>query len=382
MIIQALKNKFLYSFSGKLWLSVGGILVVGNIALWIFVASHYPGFREHAWVIFQYLFAFWAIFTLALCTAILLFVKKPLNELLKGINMVAAGDLDYRIPVESHDEMGDLAASFNAMTYQLARAKRDLERWAATLEKKVEEKTEAIQRARDQLVQSEKLASLGRMAAGVAHELNSPLTGVVTFAHLLRDRFAEGSPEREDLEVIIEQANRCSQIIQGLLGFARASSEEKTLTDLNEVVRSSLNIVRNKADFLNIEKRLDLDPDLPRVLANAPQIQQVFLNLIVNAADAMEGRGTLTLSSRVIEHDGRPFVEMAFRDTGSGIAADDMEKLFEPFFTTKPVGKGTGLGLAVSHGIIRDHGGHIRVSSKVGEGSTFFIRFPIEGGPE
>lgn len=382
MIIRLLKNKFLYSFSGKLWLSVGSILVLGNAALILILTRFYPDMFEHSRLFVFYLLGFWIIFTLSLCTFLILFVKKPLNDLLKGINTVAAGDLDYEIPVDSHDEMGDMAASFNAMTHQLSRAKKELMQWGETLEKKVEEKTEAIQRAQDQLVHSEKLASLGRMAAGVAHELNSPLTGVVTFAHLMRDRFPEGSQDREDLDVIIEQTNRCTQIIRGLLGFARASSEEKNLTDLNDVVQSSLNIVRNKADFLNVEERLELDPGLPPVMTNAAQIQQVFLNMIVNAGDAMEGKGTLTVTTRRIESDGEVFAEVEFRDSGSGITPKDMEKLFEPFFTTKPVGMGTGLGLAVSHGIVKDHGGHIRVSSKPGEGTSFFITFPVEGGTE
>lgn len=382
MIIRILKNKFLYSFSGKLWLSVGSILVVGNVGLVLILTRLYPGLFEQSKVFVYYLLGFWIIFTLSLCTSLLLFVKKPLNDLLKGINTVAAGDLDYEIPVDSHDEMGDMAASFNAMTHQLSRAKKELMEWGETLEKKVEEKTEAIQRAQDQLVHSEKLASLGRMAAGVAHELNSPLTGVVTFAHLMRERFPEGSQDREDLDVIIEQTNRCTQIIRGLLGFARASSEEKNRADLNEVVQSSLNLVRNKADFLNVEKKLELDSDLPLVMTNVAQIQQVFLNMIVNAGDAMDGKGTLTVATRRVEADGRVFAEVEFRDSGPGISPDNMEKLFEPFFTTKPVGKGTGLGLAVSHGIVKDHGGHIRVWSKPGEGTSFFISFPVEGGAD
>ncbi len=373
-----IKDKFIHSFSGKLILSVGSMLIIGNFFLIKFLL--HEGRGEHLVAIIIYLMVFEFFFCLGLCIALLLWVKRPLVELLKAINTVAKGNFDYEIPVESQDELGDLAASFNFMTRQLSTAKESLMEWAQTLEEKVEEKTEEIHRAQDSLIHSEKLASLGRMAAGVAHELNSPLTGVVTFGHLMRDRFPEGSQDREDIEVIIEQANRCANIIRGLLGFARASSEEKELANLNDVIQSSLKIVRNKADFLNIRVELELAESLPRVPINAPQIQQVFLNMIVNAADAMEGRGVLTIRSWDGEEDGRPCVLVEFRDTGPGISPGDMEKLFEPFFTTKPVGRGTGLGLAVSHGLIKDHGGHIRVSSKPGEGASFVVSLPLEGG--
>jgi two-component system NtrC family sensor kinase len=241
---------------------------------------------------------------------------------------------------------------------------------------KVQEKTEAIQRAQVQLVHSEKLASLGRMAAGVAHELNSPLTGIVTFGHLLLRKFPPGTQEREDIEVIIEQANRCSNIIKGLLGFSRASAADKASTNVKDVIDRSLNIVRNKADFFDIKLVTDLDHLLYPVKADPSQLQQVFLNMIVNAADAVEGKGRITITARNVSENGNDYVEVEFNDTGPGISEENLEKIFEPFFTTKPVGKGTGLGLAVSHGIIQDHGGKIIVKTKPGEGTSFIIRLP------
>ena len=230
------------------------------------------------------------------------------------------------------------------------------------------------------MVHSEKLASLGRMAAGVAHEINSPLTGIVTFGHLLQKKFSEGSEERQDIDVIIEQANRCSNIIKGLLGFARATSVEKGLVNLNDVINSSLNMVSHKADFFNIKIVLNLDETMHHIMANASQIQQVFLNMLINAADAMEGKGIFTITTQKVIDNGKPFAEVIFTDTGQGISEESLPKLFEPFFTTKPVGKGTGLGLAVSHGIIQDHGGKILVRSKLGEGASFFVRLPIYEG--
>jgi two-component system NtrC family sensor kinase len=262
------------------------------------------------------------------------------------------------------------------MTADLKKAKNELVEWGNTLEKKVQEKTEAIHRAQAQLIHSEKLASLGRMAAGVAHEINSPLTGIVTFGHLLLKKFPAGTEEHEDIEVIIEQANRCSTIIKGLLGFARASAAEKTATNINDVINHSLNIVRNKADFFNIKLVTNFDENLDRVTADSSQLQQVFLNLIMNAADAIEGKGTITITTKNTGDNGRDFVEIEFRDTGPGIDDENLAKIFEPFFTTKPVGKGTGLGLAVSHGIIQEHGGTIFAKTKVGEGTSFFIKLP------
>ncbi len=333
--------------------------------------------KEQKIAVTTYVLGFIFLLSVVLCTILWNLVSTPLSILTHGMERVAAGELDYTVKIDTKDEMGDLAAAFNAMTYDLSRAKKELIEWGNTLEKKVVEKTEEIRKAQAQLVHSEKLASLGRMAAGVAHEINSPLTGIVTFGHLLLKKFPEGSEDRQDIEVIIEQANRCSNIIKGLLGFARATSVEKSLVNINDVLHSSLNMVKHKADFFNIKIVLNLDESLPAIKANASQIQQVFLNMIINAADAMEGRGAFTVSTGKVIDNGKSFAEIRFSDTGHGISEENLPKLFEPFFTTKPVGKGTGLGLAVSHGIIQDHGGRIFVRSKLGEGTSFFVRLPF-----
>ena len=323
-----------------------------------------------------YVLVFLMVISVVLCTILWHVVSTPVSLLAQGMERVAGGDLDYRVSINTKDEMGDLSRAFNAMTADLKKAKKELVDWGNTLEKKVEEKTEAIHRAQAQLIHSEKLASLGRMAAGVAHEINSPLTGIVTFGHLLQKKFPAGTQERDDIDVIIDQANRCSNIIKGLLGFARASAAEKASANINDVLNSSLNIVRNKADFFNIKLVTDFDESLYKVKADPSQLQQVFLNMIMNAADAIEGKGTITIVTRNIADEGRAFIEIEFRDTGPGISDQTLAKIFEPFFTTKPVGKGTGLGLAVSHGIIQEHGGSVSVKTKVGEGTSFFIRLP------
>ena len=332
--------------------------------------------KQQGIAITVYVLAFSVVISGVLCIIIWNFVSTPVSILAQGMRRVAAGDLDFKIAINRKDEIGELANTFNTMSDELRRAKNESMEWSNTLEKKVEEKTEAIHRAQQQLIHSEKLASLGRMAAGVAHEINSPLTGIVTFGHLLLKKFPEGTEDREDIEVIIDQANRCSNIIKGLLGFARATTADKAPTNINDVLNSTLNIVKNKADFFNIKLSTSLDPSLAMVKADAPQLQQVFLNMIVNAADACEGKGSITITTSNVNDSGQDYAQVEFKDTGHGIKDEALEKIFEPFFTTKPVGKGTGLGLAVSHGIIQDHGGKITISTKIGEGTSFFIWLP------
>jgi len=332
--------------------------------------------REHKIAMTIFVSGFIFAISVVLCKILWNTVSVPISILAKGMEEVSAGNLNYTVKIDTKDELGELAASFNAMTGDIRKAKNELVEWGSTLEKKVQEKTEAIRKAQAQLVHSEKLASLGRMAAGVAHEINSPLTGIVTFAHLLQKKFDAGTQEREDIDVIIDQANRCSNIIKGLLGFARASAADKTAVNINDILNSSLNIVRNKADFFNVKMVINYEEKLHYVKADTSQLQQVFLNMIMNAADAMDGKGTITITTKNTTENGRDFIEIEFRDTGSGITDKNLEKIFEPFFTTKPVGKGTGLGLAVSHGIIQEHGGNIFVKTKPGKGTSFFIKLP------
>ena len=321
---------------------------------------------------------FTIFFCVTLCIVLWKIIIKPIYILADGMQRVSRGDLDHRIEINTKDEMGMLARAFNSMTRELKSSREKLENWAKELEKEVAKKTEEIRKGQEQLIHTEKLASLGRMAAGVAHELNSPLTGIVTFAHLMLKRLPpENKMDREDLEVIIEQAERCSKIIKGLLGFSRALPAEKTEININSVISHTLDMVRNQAKFHNIKLHTKLTPNLPNIIGDASQLEQVFMNLLINAADAMNDRGNITIATRVVNVDGTDYVEVEFTDTGPGIPEEYMDRLFEPFFTTKPPGKGTGLGLSVSHGIVKKHGGHIRVHSTPGKGTSFFIRLPI-----
>ncbi len=327
---------------------------------------------------FYYGGPFVIIITVILFLILYNFVMKPLSYLVEGMKRLSAGDMDYRINIDSHDEIGHLARSFNAMSDELKEYKEKMENWTKSLEEEVEKKTAEIYKAQEHLINTEKLASLGRMAAGVAHEINSPLTGIVTFAHLMIKRTpAENKQDIEDLKTIIDQAERCSKIISGLLGFSRKSASEKSMVDLNTLISNTLAMVRHQSRFLNILFDLQLDTTIPKVNVDPNQIQQVFLNLLINAADAMEKKGKVTLATRLVENNAAKFVEFEIADTGSGIPEDILGKIFEPFFTTKPAGKGTGLGLAVSYGIIKKHEGTIFAKSTPGSGASFYIHLPV-----
>ena len=232
-----------------------------------------------------------------------------------------------------------------------------------------------LEAAQAQLVHSEKIASLGRMSAGVAHEINNPLAGILIYAELLQRSLREDAPERQQVDEIITQTLRCKQIVSRLLEFSRQSLGQKTLFPVNEVISRCVELVSHQALFHNIDVIQDLDVNLPQVLGNASEIQQVFTNLLLNAADAMQGRGKITIASSPAPQGGG--VVVTFTDTGPGIPPDIRNKIFDPFFTTKPPGKGTGLGLSIVYGVMQRHGGTIEVDSTPGGGTTFTLRFPL-----
>jgi len=330
-----------------------------------------------------------AAFVVLASALIALFVHRlvyvPLRDLEGGARRLAAGNLEEAIPVRAEDEFGRLARSFNAMTAALARSRAELQDWARTLEQKVAERTRALRVAEAETVRGEKLASVGLLAAGIAHELNNPLTGVLTFSCLMRKKAPEGSQEAADLDLVIRETKRCAAIIRRLLDFARDKAPEKKFADLNALIEETVRIVELPAHLDDIEIALELDRALPRVWADADLLKQVVMNMVVNAQHAIEGRGRITIRTRVAgprrAKPGAPevpMVEIAIVDTGCGIPENDLRRIFDPFFTTKGVGKGTGLGLSVSHGIVEAHGGAIEVESATGAGSTFHVFLPIE----
>jgi two-component system NtrC family sensor kinase len=313
-------------------------------------------------------------------------VYLPMRDLEAGSKRLSEGNLEQPIPVRSGDEFGRLAESFNAMTAALRNSRQELREWGHTLEQKVAARTEALRIAQNEAARGEKLASVGLLAAGIAHELNNPLTGVLTFASLLRKKAPDGTPDAEDLDVVIRETKRCAVIIRRLLDFARDKAPEKNYADLNKLITDTVRIVEKPANLSHIEITLDLDPALPAVWVDADLIRQVVMNILVNAQQAIGGKGNITVRSRRAPQARSPapgaspvpMVEIAIVDTGCGIAEADLKRIFDPFFTTKGVGKGTGLGLSVSHGIIEAHGGSIEVASKVGEGSTFSVYLPLD----
>jgi two-component system, NtrC family, sensor kinase len=302
-------------------------------------------------------------------------VYVPLRDLQAGAKRLASGNLGEPIPVRNGDEFGQLATSFNAMTAALRNSQQELREWGRTLEQKVAERTRALHLAQAEAVRGEKLASVGLLAAGIAHELNNPLTGVLTFSSLLRKQMPDGSQEAEDLDLVIRETKRCAAIIRRLLDFAREKTPEKKFADLNRLIEETARIVERPAHLRDIQLSMDLDPALPPVWVDADLIRQVIMNILVNAQHAIEEKGSITVRSRLASGNR---AEISVIDTGCGIAEKDLQRIFDPFFTTKGVGKGTGLGLSVSHGIVEAHGGTIEAASRPGEGSTFRVYLPIE----
>ncbi|UCC39578.1 MAG: cache domain-containing protein [Candidatus Aminicenantes bacterium] len=319
----------------------------------------------------------------SLCVVLLLVILNfsttriinPLQRMVVATQNIAKGDLSHEVNVNSKDEIGLLAGSFNKMTANLKVANDKLIEWGKTLEKKVEERTRELTKMHAQLIQSEKLASLGKLSASIAHEINNPLGGILIYSHLLLEDTDKNSPHYENLQKIVKETTRCKDIVKRLLEFARPKESEKLLVDINEIVEKSLSIMESQALFQNLRVKKIFASQLPKMVADSAQLQQVFMNIILNAAEAMNGNGVLTLSTSLSEEGTH--IEVKFADTGPGIEEEDKKRLFEPFFSTKEVGKGTGLGLAISYSIIQKHQGTIKVKSEVGKGSTFTVKLPV-----
>ena len=313
------------------------------------------------------------------------FVHRPVKELTSGTRRVAAGDLSWRIRFDSNDEMGELSRSFNEMAERLQAAQESLRRWAETLEMRVEEKTAALQKTHEQMIQVERMASMGKLAAVVAHEINNPLAGILTSARLLEKKLARVSkPEveefREPLQLIAEEAGRCGEIVKNLLQFARPQREVRRPERVDQIVRDSIRLVQHKIDLMNIRLQTELPQDLPRIICDAQAVKQVLVAVLINAAEAVGWQGGQILVSARFQPETH-MVEIAVRDTGCGMDEETLQHIFEPFFTTKEESHGVGLGLAVVSGIVHAHGGAVKAESQVGVGTTMKISFPGEPAP-
>jgi two-component system, NtrC family, sensor kinase len=311
-------------------------------------------------------------------------VAKPVQALKRGTERLAAGDLGYQIDVQSEDEIGDLATSFNDMSCELQIARNQNLVFTHTLEERVEEKTSELKRAHEHALHTEKMASIGKMAAVLAHEINNPLSGILTYAKLLRKWMSkeattcDAAGRRQEicdsLDLIASESRRCGDLVRNLLTFSRSTPMNLQAADLNQVVGQSLRLVQHQLDLAGIQVQQQLDPDLPQVHCDAAQIEQVILALIMNALDAMPQGGNLWLTTAFIREPDQ--VRIVVRDDGAGIPAEILPRIFEPFLTTKETGRGVGLGLAISHSILERHRGAIEVQSELGRGTTFTVTLP------
>ncbi len=307
-------------------------------------------------------------------------MTRPIEDLVVATRRITAGELGQQLPSRYQGELGELAESFNRMTASLRRMRSDLEESARTLEQRVAERTEELIGMQSKVAQAERLASVGMLAAGVAHEVNNPLGAILSLTALTLEEMPADHPDRENLEEVVEQTLKCRDIVRGLLEFSRQSDLRIEHVDVNEALEDTLALIGRQAIFHNIEIVREFDPRLPAINAGRAQLQQVLLNLLVNAAQAIETSGSITLATRrQTAEDGGQEVEIEIADTGRGIAPEDLNHIFDPFFTTKKAGSGTGLGLSIAYGIVTRHGGTITVDSQPSTGTSFRIRLPVDG---
>ena len=328
---------------------------------------------------------FAAITILTISAIIGLFIQRavyrPVKELAEGTTKVAAGDFDYTIPSRSEDEIGQLAESFNKMTQRLKKADGKIKALIKNLEKKVEERTAELKAAQYQLLQSEKLASIGKLSATIAHEINNPLNGILTYTKLIERKLAEGALKEDEipqfcsyLAIMERETERCSSIVRNLLDFARQREPSlKPDVDINEVVEEALSLLANQIALQEI-KLVKRFGQIPPIMADPMQLRQAFFNVIINSCEAVQNGGLITITTTSSKK--RKMVKVDIADNGMGISEQELPKIFDPFYTSKE--KGTGLGLSVVYGIINSHQGTVEVKSRVQKGTTVTISLPTE----
>lgn len=313
------------------------------------------------------------------------FIDKPIQQLIVGTHAVSEMQLDKSIVIESSEELGELAQSFDQMRLRLKQALDEINQFTESLEMKIRERTDQLKVAHQKLLHSDRLSSLGQLSASVAHEINNPVSGVLNLAMLMQRIMKEGGVPKERLEEfrkylsqVVHETARVGRIVQDLLAFSRRSKPQRSKVDINSVIRSTVNLLDHKLKLLGVQIDLNLQQDLPTVHSDSSQMQQVILNLIMNAAEAAQGKtdGKVTVTTRIDEHIHQMIFQVA--DNGEGISDENLSKIFSPFFTTKGEGKGVGLGLAVVFGIIEAHKGDIDVRSTIHQGTTFTVNLPFD----
>lgn len=327
-------------------------------------------------------FAF-AIIAISVMSGIFVWVMvhKPVKKLIVGTKRVARGELDQVAKVSANDEISDLASSFNTMVAELKRAREEITNWTRTLEERVERKSRQLNLAQEQLIHAEKMASMGKLAAIVAHEINNPLSGIYTYAKLVGKKITRMGISEEErtslaqyMSTIETESARCGEIVKNLLQFARPSKLDLKPNDVNELMTQSLKLVAHQIELMGINVQTQLAEPPPRVVCDAQKVKQALVALLINACEAMKQGGTLMVKSQGLGGDGG--AELTIQDTGIGMDAETRKHIFEPFFTTKEKGKGVGLGLAVLMSIVKGHGGSISLESEPGKGTSFTIFLP------
>ena len=333
----------------------------GNIIGMLYVGmleQKYNDIRSRTIAVFLTITLLGAALAIGMTYALSRPITRSLGQLVDASGEVARGNLGAKVEIHTNDELEDLADTFNTMAAALRERDEQLRELAETRVRK-----------------SERLAMVGQLAAGVAHELNNPLQGIVAYSLLMLEDLPPDHEDRSALDTIVTQAQRCTKIVRGLLDFSRQKKSYKKPYEVDLVLDECLSLVEHQSVFHNIAIEKHIEPDLPLARIDPSQIQQVFMNLVMNAAEAMEGEGLLEIRARHDEAAG--MVEVTVSDSGCGISPEDIDKVFAPFFTTKEAGHGVGLGLAISFGIVEEHGGTIGVSSDIGEGTTFTVRLPV-----
>lgn len=313
------------------------------------------------------------------------FIDAPIEHLIAGTHAVSEMQLDKPIIIESSEELGELARSFDVMRLRLKEALDEINQFTESLETKIRERTDQLKIAHQKLLQSDRLASLGQLSASVAHEINNPVSGVLNLSMLMqRIMKDEGVPKerveefRKYLTQVVNETARVGRIVQDLLTFSRRSKPYRSRVDFNSIIRTTLNLLDHKIKLLGVQINYDLQNDLPSVHCDSSQMQQVVINLVMNAAEAAQsksGNGLIRVSTQV--DSNKDFLRFEVSDNGCGISTEHLEKIFSPFFTTKAEGKGIGLGLAVVYGIIKAHNGEIDLHSRLDEGTTFTVTIPF-----
>jgi signal transduction histidine kinase len=304
-------------------------------------------------------------------------VTKPIKNLALAMDKIRMSKAGKEIEVSADDEIGALARSFNQMSLALQEREEELQKYTTELEQMVDERTKKLKESQSHLIQTEKLASMGKLSGFIAHEINTPIGIIVSRIEcILMDATGSGYPESliKDIEILKKHSQRISDITNNILAFSRKSSVEFSATDINKVINDVLLFLEKQFSSQNVYFRKELNNNIPAIEGNANQLRQVLFNVLNNAKDAMPEGGEIVIKT---QHAGDRKIKVLIIDSGVGIPEINLDKIFDPFFTTKEEGKGTGLGLSVVYGIIKDHNGEINIESKRGKGTTFEIQLPV-----